>query len=1140
MTGSSRGPGVGCGPACLAVAAIVVLWVLFAAWAHRLQADYQSNLERVLAGQCNVVGEHVTGIFRTTETFLAAANRWVIDHPLRDPGRDPAFLALASEFQRVNHESMMVGLIKADGEVVLIAPDVGASPANVADRDYFVAALHEPPGTISISAPIRGRSSGRWVIVVATRLSRASHGVVMAVVAIEQSVFNSAFDRARLGADGSISLVRRDGVLLARSATDSGELGKDLSQSVVFTEGLAYGKEGLIFSEGHLTDGVPKLISYAALDRYPLVVTAGVASHAIPRATQGTIVGAAGVVVLISVLIVAVARQFGRIRQQSSAAKAAVNALNERERHLRTVIDLVPHFIFAKDFHGYFTLANRAVAAVYGTTPEGLLGKSDRDFNADVEQVAHFVADDQEVICSGKEKWIPEEVITDAEGRTRYLQTTKIPYQGLDSDVPSVLGVAIDITDRKRDEQALKSSEQRFREIFDSVEDAILIHDADSGRILDVNRRMLEMYALSYERALASAPDDLSAGRPPYSAAEVAERFRRVVGEGPQHFEWHARDGNGRLFWVEVRMRLAQLDQQAHVLAVVRDITARKKGEEKLRLAATILATSVEGVVITDADGRIQSVNRAFTEITGYAQDEVLGRNPRLLRSGRHEPEFYQTMWTSLLEAGVWQGEISNRRRNGEVYPEWLTITAIRGDDGALTHYVGVFSDISSLKRSQESLERLAHFDPLTDLPNRTLFQDRLAHAIDRAKRYEHLVAVLLLDLDGFKTVNDSLGHPVGDRLLQEVARRLHACIRVEDTVSRMGGDEFALILVNMKEGGDAIEVVAKILNSIQEPLDLEGHSARVTASIGIAIYPADGESAIDLVRNADTAMYGAKEAGRNAYRFYRSAMTHRAQERLTEERALRRGIERDEFEVWFQPQFSLRSGVMTGAEALVRWRDPRQGLVLPAEFIKLAESTGLVVPLGKRVLEQVCHHARRWLDAGLVFGRLAVNVAVPQIDRSDFVDTLHTVLQQSGVPSTCIEIEITESLIMENAACARAILLAIQALGVNISIDDFGTGYSSLAYLKQLPINKLKIDRHFVRDLPGDVSDAAITRAIIFMAHSLGFQVVAEGIESEEQQDYLNALGCDEAQGYHLGPPLPADRFESWLWTQLPEPTGE
>jgi predicted signal transduction protein with EAL and GGDEF domain len=365
---------------------------------------------------------------------------------------------------------------------------------------------------------------------------------------------------------------------------------------------------------------------------------------------------------------------------------------------------------------------------------------------------------------------------------------------------------------------------------------------------------------------------------------------------------------------------------------------------------------------------------------------------------------------------------------------------------------------------------------------------------------------------------------------LQEVAERLKSCIRVEDTVARLGGDEFALILANMKEGSDAVEVVRKILATIQIPLELHGHGAYVTASIGIAVYPADGESVTDLVRNADAAMYSVKEAGRNGYRFYQSSMTQRAQERLSQERALRRGIENGEFEVWFQPQLGLRDGHITGAEALVRWRDPERGLITPDQFIPLAERTGLIVHIGAQVLQQVCDHARRWLDAGLDFGRLAINVAAPQIERQDFVGLLSAFLARANVPPHCIEIEITESLLMENSDYAREVLLAIQATGVTTSIDDFGTGYSSLAYLKQLPIDNLKIDRAFVKDLPADANDVAITRAIISMAHSLGFTVIAEGIETEDQERFLRNEGCDEGQGYLFSRPLPAADFEAWL----------
>ena len=684
-----------------------------------------------------------------------------------------------------------------------------------------------------------------------------------------------------------------------------------------------------------------------------------------------------------------------------------------------------------------------------------------------------------------------------------------------------------DISKRKQAEHELQASRNLLQALVESAGAVIYVFDRDE-RLLLCNQQFEEVLGQPRERMLGRRRHEFM----PAAVAEQHERNDSAVIDSHQRtsFEEINFEPDGVHHYLTIKCPVFSDGEIRGVVGISTDITERKRDEEQLKLAGAILASTSEGVIITDVSGVIVAVNRAFSEITGYSEAETLGQRPNLLRSERQAPEFYRSMWATLNETGGWQGEIWNRRKSGEAYPQWMAISTIRDNEGRITHYVGVFSDISSLKHSQERLEHLAHFDPLTDLPNRVLFQDRLTHAIDRAARYRHGIAVLLLDLDGFKNVNDSLGHPVGDQLLIQVASRLSACVRVEDTVARLGGDEFAIILANMRDSSDAIEVVRKILASVERPFDLDGTGALISASIGIAVYPADGASATELVRNADTAMYGAKEAGRNTYCFYQGGMTQKAQERLRLEAALKRAIEHGEFEVWFQPQIALDTGKVTGAEALLRWRDPERGLVPPIDFIPLAERTGLILPIGELVMIEVARQARCWLDAGLDFGRLAINVATPQLERSDFAALLQRTLEEAGVPASVLEIEITESFIMSNAATARESLLAIRALGVTTAVDDFGTGYSSLAYLKDLPINSLKIDRAFVRDLPANTHDAAINRAIIAMAHSLGFKVVAEGIESSEQQAWLAGEGCDQGQGYLIARPMPAADFTAWL----------
>ena len=688
--------------------------------------------------------------------------------------------------------------------------------------------------------------------------------------------------------------------------------------------------------------------------------------------------------------------------------------------------------------------------------------------------------------------------------------------------------LSLEILERGRTEQALRDSQQTLNAVLDNAPGLIYVFDAE-GRLVMANRRFEEVIGQPRSLLLGQHRRDFMA---PELAAEHSANDRLVMAErNTIAFEEPGLErGAARTYLTN---KCPMFDAAGTVTAVVgisADITERKGAEVAQRLAAAVLDSTAEGVVVSDAELRIISVNRAFTEITGYSEAEVLGRTPGIVKSERQGEAFYQAMWAALNSVGAWRGEVWNRRKNGELFPEWLTINVLRDKDGLVRNYVGVFSDISALKHSQAELERLAHFDPLTDLPNRVLFHDRLQHALERAERYEHLVAVVLLDLDGFKTVNDSLGHPVGDRLLQQVAQRLKTCIRVEDTVSRLGGDEFAIILSNLGQGTDALEVIRKVLAVVQEPFDLDGASAMVTTSIGVAVYPADGGVPDELLRNADSAMYDAKEAGRNNYRFYQAAMTQRAQEKLSLERALRRALENDEFEIWYQPQVNLHSGRLLGAEALIRWRDPENGLVSPDAFIPVAERTGLIIPIGAWVVDEVCAQVVRWRDQGLFDGRVAINVSAPQIDRSDFIATLQAAIARHGTPPEALEIEVTESFIMASADHASSVLHAVQALGITTAVDDFGTGYSSFAYLKALPIDNLKIDRVFVNGLPNDGNDVAICRAIIAMAHSLGFRTIAEGVETGDQWEFLRQEGCDEGQGYLLSRPLPAAAFEAWL----------
>jgi diguanylate cyclase (GGDEF)-like protein/PAS domain S-box-containing protein len=560
----------------------------------------------------------------------------------------------------------------------------------------------------------------------------------------------------------------------------------------------------------------------------------------------------------------------------------------------------------------------------------------------------------------------------------------------------------------------------------------------------------------------------------------------------------------------------------------------RQRIDEKLRQSAKVFESTRDGVMITDLDGRIVQVNAAFSAISGYGADEVLGQTPRLLRSGRQDRAFFADLWDGVRRLGYWQGEVWNRRRNGEIYPQWLSISTVFDDRGQPSHYVGVGTDITQLKRSEQQLQHLAHHDPLTGLPNRLLGQSRLEHALQRCSRHGGRLGVVFLDLDGFKHINDSLGHPIGDSVLTEIARRLQQRLRSEDTLARLGGDEFLLVLEDLAAPADAANIARKLLDALQLPLALDGRELFVTASIGIAMYPDDGSSWSELIRNADTAMYQAKAAGRDQFCFYTADMNANALAQLELEAALRQGLAQQRFELHYQPKVELDSGRTVGFEALLRMRDARGELLQPDSFIPLAERSGLIVPIGAWVLEAACREARRWHDDGHVDMTIAVNVSTCQFRSPEFAEHVRRALESSGLPGHALELELTESVLMDNPDHTVERLLALKRSGVRLALDDFGTGYSSLGYLLRLPIDSLKIDRSFVDGLGRDAHAIDIVHSIIGLARRMRLRVVAEGVETEAQLISLRDYGCDEIQGFLLSRPLSAVVAGEWLQRRM------
>lgn len=805
-------------------------------------------------------------------------------------------------------------------------------------------------------------------------------------------------------------------------------------------------------------------------------------------------------------------------------------AAEAKRKALIDILEATPDFIATAAPDGTILYLNRAARELTGLPPatdplgrdipphvQGLAGQWGHP-----EWAARKVREEGFPTAMRDGFWQAETALCKANGEEIPVSQIIVAHQGPEGTA-RLSTIMRDISEQRRAEAAVRRSQAELAEAqrvarlgswtWESDTDALTWSD-EAYRIFGVSE---DAFAGTYDACLMHVhPED---------RALVREQINRIARGETDTLDFRHRivRPDGAIRHVHERALVTRHeDGRLKLTGTMQDITERVQQERELQQAARVFETSQEGIIITDADTRILQVNAAFTRITGYAEEEVVGRTPKMFQSGYHDAEFYREMWHELRAHGTWTGEIWDRRKDGAVHAKQLTINAVTDEHGRHTHYVGVFTDITELKRYQAQLEHRAYHDDLTDLPNRTLLRDRLGHALDRASRLGHQVAVLFIDLDHFKDVNDSLGHSAGDQLLISVADRLQEGVRASDTVARLGGDEFTICLEEIADAGDALTSARRIVQLLEEPHELNGHSLQVPCSIGISLYPGDGTTVEELLRNADAALYLAKESGRSAIRFYTEDLTARAEYRLAQGQDLRRAVSQGEMRLLFQPQVDMRDGRMIGVEALVRWTHPEKGTIGPDQFIPLAEEMGLIGELGDWVLGAACRTLREWLDAGYDPGQIAVNVSPHQLRDRDFPARVAEHLEEHRLAPGRLELELTESAVMDATESTLDALAELRALGVELAVDDFGTGYSSLLNLRQLPISALKIDKRFIEELSTSQDARTIVRAIISLAQALQLKVIAEGVENPKEQAFLLESGATLGQGFLWGHPTP------------------
>ncbi len=1030
-----------------------------------------------------------------------------------DPVRTNRFF---TRFEQRMPEVEGFRVANAEGAVVI---GKGVTPADhftAEDRDYFLHYKGQDDKTLWITKPIWGRVVKHYIIIFARRYNQPNGdfaGVVFATVSSDH--FTQLLSKFDLGPRGTVVLRDADVGLIVRYPPipdkPAGKVGSsDVSPEL--RQIIASGVNTATYHAPVSADGFERVHAFHRLSNIPMLVNAGVASEDYLADWNQEKFKTTGLVLAIVAMGLALGwlllRLLNQAMRESARNRIYLNSAAEGVLVMSasgTLIEVNDRFCVLSGYPRAELLAMDEVRCA-ACWPNGLLPRLLASFE-------------------------PQTLETRLQCHSGQALDVELNFSAFALDGEKHLYVSVrDITERKQNETALRESEERFRTAFLTSPDAVNITRLSDGRYLEVNDAFVHTMGWAREETVGRSSLDMNIWHSADDRQRLVAALQRDGHYDNLEAEFVAKDG--RIITGLMSAHVIFLKGEKCLLSVTRDITERKVAENQLRKLSMAVEQSSDSVVITDLGGKIEYVNETFVLNTGYSREEALGKNPRVLQSGRTPAQTYASLWDAMTEGRSWSGEFYNQRKDGSHYIEWAVISPIRQADGRITHYVAVKSDITARKEAEERINNLAFFDPLTGLPNRRLLLDRLRHAVASAKRTDRHGALLFIDLDNFKTLNDSLGHDIGDLLLRQTAQRLLGCVREGDTVARLGGDEFVVLLEHVSvsvqdTAGSAEAVAGKILLALNQSYQLDSFTCHSSASIGVTLFSDHPGSLEDLLKRADLAMYQAKTAGRNAMRFFDPQMQVAVTTRAALEEDLREALRSQQFLLFYQAQVD-GNGAITGVEALLRWLHPRRGLVSPAEFISLAEDTGLIVPIGRWVLETACAQLSAWaLRTPMRHLNMAVNVSARQFYSQDFVEQVMQVLDSSGAAPQRLKLELTESLLVTNIEDVISKMRTLKAAGVCFSLDDFGTGYSSLSYLKRLPLDQLKIDQSFVRDILIDPNDAAIAKMVVALADSLGLAVIAEGVESAEQRSFLAELGCHAYQGYLFSRPLPLVEFE-------------